>query len=1002
MPTSQHTRRILYPILLLASLLVSQSAWSYETQLITDFTISSISAKSPDQYDTETTRFSVDLGDRSLNLLVRPSRLIENLVIDGLIDPIHSYAVYEGVVENIPHSWVRITRFEDQAFGLIDVGDKRFQVSTSVQDLAGRSTDEMQSLIAIVNERQRLAKSIELFPVRSLVSGKPFNKVLNIGIVVDELFNAKFNGRGVLRAIAIINSVDGIYREELGIAVKLAVAILAKDQDFSRLGGATPAQLNQFRQFRQQTAELRRPLTLVHLFTGSNPPTGSSGVGYAFIGSICKDTGYDIGVSAQFSLDTELAAHEIGHNIGALHDSDTVACRTDSSHIMSPVLSGATAFSSCSLEKINATLKDASCVSEAHDGSIRLRRSGTSGFIVQVQSTSGFSTPVSSEVLIRYEGQLVTAPSYCYKEGEDTLNCTLPLLTPNETFEFFVNLTPSTGQSREIVAEYNEEGVFELNNLNNIASLQLTGSGAEQPLSNNTGSLFVQPVPSYTNLQSNTPVTLVNAKWGSAEIVRGQMECKSHYWNSSQRQYVADNTSYYRYKHTAYPGNSNAGDATVAYYVRGSDQIVTSTALNQQPWNIDGGRYSGPAPFARSAYVEVVGVSGDRQNAVRSWTSNTTFDLCTAYPDAGAGLVPQGGTTDAGSCVDTPPANDGWGWNGQSSCRIARAPQPIARNDAAIVFNSTTRSVNINGRLESYEWEPSTTKDTNGAALTLPVAIAGIRVDRGIDQWKVMHDADNLYIALVVPDKTPFKDSVLYRHDDSVEIFIDAGNERGIRYDQNDSQFILRESGEVSGIFNSNTQIVHSRRYVPENQHFVYEIKISKFYFQLSGQSFGLNIQVNNDQNGGLQDAKWGWVGETGVNVQWFRPSSFGQACLDTGVITSACKNSSQPPMPIAQGSCVDTGVIGDGWGWNGMDSCRVSGNSTCIDTGVIGDGWGWNGTESCRMSGGSACVDTGVIGDGWGWNGTESCRIGGGAVCVDTGVIGDGWGWDGSRSCAL
>lgn len=105
----------------------------------------------------------------------------------------------------------------------------------------------------------------------------------------------------------------------------------------------------------------------------------------------------------------------------------------------------------------------------------------------------------------------------------------------------------------------------------------------------------------------------------------------------------------------------------------------------------------------------------------------------------------------------------------------------------------------------------------------------------------------------------------------------------------------------------------------------------------------------------------------------------------------------------------------GDGWGWNGVESCRVTTTVepqlTCLDP--DGDGWGWNGVESCRVSGDDPQVDdpkpeTGVCvdldGDGWGWNGSNSCQMTnvvtavGSATCNDP--DGDGWGWNGLKSC--
>jgi lysophospholipase L1-like esterase len=117
---------------------------------------------------------------------------------------------------------------------------------------------------------------------------------------------------------------------------------------------------------------------------------------------------------------------------------------------------------------------------------------------------------------------------------------------------------------------------------------------------------------------------------------------------------------------------------------------------------------------------------------------------------------------------------------------------------------------------------------------------------------------------------------------------------------------------------------------------------------------------------------------------------------------------------PQSGGACVDTDPVGDGWGWDGVSSCRVSSAepqaATCVDTDPVGDGWGWDGVSSCRISAtqpqAASCVDTDPVGDGWGWDGASSCRISTSepqtTVCVDTDPVGDGWGWDGSSSCRV
>ncbi len=69
-------------------------------------------------------------------------------------------------------------------------------------------------------------------------------------------------------------------------------------------------------------------------------------------------------------------------------------------------------------------------------------------------------------------------------------------------------------------------------------------------------------------------------------------------------------------------------------------------------------------------------------------------------------------------------------------------------------------------------------------------------------------------------------------------------------------------------------------------------------------------------------------------------------------------------------------------WGWNPitLESCRLdeTPSTTCIDTGVKGDGWGWNGTESCTIAlreNTYRCDDSGNY--PWGWNPTKNvtCR---------------------------
>jgi len=49
----------------------------------------------------------------------------------------------------------------------------------------------------------------------------------------------------------------------------------------------------------------------------------------------------------------------------------------------------------------------------------------------------------------------------------------------------------------------------------------------------------------------------------------------------------------------------------------------------------------------------------------------------------------------------------------------------------------------------------------------------------------------------------------------------------------------------------------------------------------------------------------------------------------------------------VSASNCIDTGVQGDGWGWDGYKSCQIPITpGECVDH--DGDGWGWDGVDTC------------------------------------------------------
>ena len=69
-----------------------------------------------------------------------------------------------------------------------------------------------------------------------------------------------------------------------------------------------------------------------------------------------------------------------------------------------------------------------------------------------------------------------------------------------------------------------------------------------------------------------------------------------------------------------------------------------------------------------------------------------------------------------------------------------------------------------------------------------------------------------------------------------------------------------------------------------------YEIAINMESAGLEvGKPFGFDLQVNEDDNGGDRDAKWGWFERSSLDRSWFQPSVFGTLMLTECEDPDAC-----------------------------------------------------------------------------------------------------------------
>lgn len=170
-------------------------------------------------------------------------------------------------------------------------------------------------------------------------------------------------------------------------------------------------------------------------------------------------------------------------------------------------------------------------------------------------------------------------------------------------------------------------------------------------------------------------------------------------------------------------------------------------------------------------------------------------------------------------------------------------------------------------------------------------------------RWGAMHDGESLYIMVFAEKEgaqTPFGDSEVIYDDDAIDIFWDGDNSKGSYYDKVDDFHaiiaLLSSTGNENKTGRDDTRFKTGDRSTSidvsafefavclcnaTDQQQVYEVKLNLAAARIPiDERFGLDIQLNNDVNGGLRDAKWAWYNDTGKDDTWRYPNRMGTARL--------------------------------------------------------------------------------------------------------------------------
>jgi hypothetical protein len=160
-------------------------------------------------------------------------------------------------------------------------------------------------------------------------------------------------------------------------------------------------------------------------------------------------------------------------------------------------------------------------------------------------------------------------------------------------------------------------------------------------------------------------------------------------------------------------------------------------------------------------------------------------------------------------------------------------------------------------------------------------------------KWRALYDNTNLYFLVEVTDNNKFNDSgASWWEDDVIEIFIDGDNSKGTAYDgANDFQLGFRWNDPVIHVGSNSVTRTTGITFTQTAS----SLKVTIPWTTIGvtpaiGRTIGIDVQVDDDDNGGTRDAQ---LTSFATNTTAFQnPSVFG-----TVYLTTCTGTANQPPL---------------------------------------------------------------------------------------------------------
>jgi hypothetical protein len=305
-----------------------------------------------------------------------------------------SIRLYRGVVADMPNSWVRLAVSQGEMRGMMwdgtqlliiesarDVADALaqpldkaasgtivFRLADVLVDAGSAScaTDDTNASVKGTDGYTELLQELKRAPAVMQAIGA--SRRLQVSALGDSLLMQRYGGAAEARDAILtrLNNVDGIFSSQLGVEIQVpSVNVNSELSDPLSDTTSSGSLLQELGELRRRSPGLKST-GLTHLFTGRD--LDGTTVGIAYLSSLC-DAKLGVGLTEVNTrgswIESLIAAHEIGHNFGAVHDGEAnkqCASTPQGQYLMSPAVNGSDRFSQCSLDLIRPNISTAACI----------------------------------------------------------------------------------------------------------------------------------------------------------------------------------------------------------------------------------------------------------------------------------------------------------------------------------------------------------------------------------------------------------------------------------------------------------------------------------------------------------------------------------------------------------------------------------------------------------------------------------------------------------------